>query len=140
MLSADSSRPEDHTARPPCVPSALFCQYIRDQTSGPERADARERVLVHYVARTTFLLECTPATIVPFPRHVSSYRGMMPIYVRANEGTYIPVCAHFRPEGQDDDGSCQNRGGIAAIDKPRMDCYILAIIYPRSFPLQSFLM
>ncbi|EZA59039.1 hypothetical protein X777_16999 [Ooceraea biroi] len=24
MLSADSSRPEDHTARPPCVPSALF--------------------------------------------------------------------------------------------------------------------
>lgn len=24
MLSADSSRPEDHTARPPCVPSAFF--------------------------------------------------------------------------------------------------------------------
>ncbi|KOC61775.1 hypothetical protein WH47_03032 [Habropoda laboriosa] len=24
MLSADSSRPEDHTARPPCVPSPLF--------------------------------------------------------------------------------------------------------------------
>lgn len=24
MLSADFSRPEDHTARPPCVPSALF--------------------------------------------------------------------------------------------------------------------
>lgn len=24
MLSADSSRPKDHTARPPCVPSLLF--------------------------------------------------------------------------------------------------------------------
>lgn len=28
MLSADSSRPEDHTARPPCVPSALFANIF----------------------------------------------------------------------------------------------------------------
>jgi len=44
MLSADSSRPEDHTARPPCVPSALFCQYIRDQTSSRAVERASERV------------------------------------------------------------------------------------------------
>jgi len=56
MLSADSSRPEDHTARPPCVPSALFCQYIRDQTSS--RASGRARASAYRtlrVARTTFL-------------------------------------------------------------------------------------
>ncbi|KYN31303.1 hypothetical protein ALC56_14184 [Trachymyrmex septentrionalis] len=49
MLSADSSRPEDHTARPPCVLSALFANIsaIKHWTEKKEIIAAIISIIIH---------------------------------------------------------------------------------------------